>query len=227
MNPEEIAKLQSKIDYQFKDESLLTTALTHRSSLNEQGIKQSNERLEFLGDAVLELIITNYLFTERPADPEGILTSARSAIVKTESLASVAKRIDLGSYIRMSKGEAMTGGRENNATLENTVEALIGAIFRDGGIVAAQYFIDTQIIPQAKEILAKNQLKDPKSLLQERVQSKGLVSPNYQVTAETGPDHDKTFEVTVSVDSKPLGSGRGKSKQEAEQQAAQQALNLL
>ncbi len=225
MNPEDTAKLQDQIQYHFKDQVLLSTALTHRSSLNEQGIKQSNERLEFLGDAVLELIITNYLFHERPADPEGVLTAARSAIVKTESLANVAKSINLGNYLHMSKGEVMSGGRENNATLENTVEALIGAIFKDGGLPAAAAFVDQHIIPHAKEILAKNQLKDPKSMLQERVQGPGLVSPNYQVVTQTGPDHDKTFEVSVSVNNKELGRGKGKSKQEAEQQAAQQAIN--
>ncbi len=226
MNPQDINLLQDKIQYHFKDQDLLSLALTHRSSLNEQGIKESNERLEFLGDAVLELLITNYLFNERPNDPEGLLTAARSAVVKTESLANVAKSIDLGSYLHMSKGEAMSGGRENNSTLENTVEALIGAIFKDGGLPAAAAFVNLSIIPLAKEILSKNQLKDPKSLLQERVQSQGLVSPNYQVVTQTGPDHDKTFEVSVSVDNKELGRGTGKSKQEAEQQAAQQALMI-
>ncbi|MBI1872160.1 ribonuclease III [Candidatus Collierbacteria bacterium] len=219
--------LEHKINYQFGNKELLKTALTHRSSLNEQGIKESNERLEFLGDAVLELVITNFLYHERPNDPEGVLTSARSVIVRTDSLAAVAKSIDLGSFIKMSRGEAMTGGRENNAILENTVEALIGAIYQDGGLEKAKKFIEESIIPQAREILSRGELKDPKSLLQERVQARGLVSPNYRVVKESGPDHDKIFEVSVEVNNKEVGRGEGKSKQEAEQRAAQKALDLV
>lgn len=226
MNPVDIKELQNQIAYQFNDPELLQTALTHRSSLNEQGIKLSNERLEFLGDAVLELVITDFLYHARPNDPEGILTAGRSAIVKTESLAAIARNINLGQYLRMSKGETMTGGRENNAILENSLEALIGAIYKDGGLDKAHDFIYAFIIPHAKNILTKNQLKDPKSLLQEKVQSQGLTSPNYQVVTETGPDHDKTFEVAVSINGQESGRGKGKSKQEAEQQAAQKALNL-
>lgn len=227
MDHQNLNDLQSKINYSFTDIELLKTALTHRSSLNEQGVKQSNERLEFLGDAVLELIITSFLYHERPNDPEGVLTSARSVVVRTDSLAAIARSIDLGSFIKMSKGEAMTGGRENNAILENTVEALIGAIYKDGGLEKAKEFIEKSIIPKARETLSRGELKDPKSLLQERVQGRGLSSPNYKVVKESGPDHDKIFEVSVEVNNKEVGRGEGKSKQEAEQRAAQKALDLV
>ncbi len=226
MNPNNTSGLQKRIDYLFKDPSILSTALTHRSSLNEQGIKESNERLEFLGDAVLELVITNYLYESRPNDPEGFLTAARSAIVRTESLSRVATQIRLGEELHMSKGEAMGGGRENPSLLENALEALIGAIFKDGGLEHASHFIAQFILPQAREILAQKELKDPKSLYQEKIQSQGLISPVYKVISEQGPDHDKTFEVAVYINDLETGRGKGRSKQEAEQQAAKKALNL-
>ncbi|MEK7064804.1 MAG: ribonuclease III [Patescibacteria group bacterium] len=227
MQPTDLAALQKSLNYDFRDSQLLATALTHRSSLNEQGVIESNERLEFLGDAVLEMIITNYLYQARPNEPEGFLTAARSAVVRTESLAEVARSIDLGTFLRMSKGEAMGGGRENPSILENTVEALIGAIFKDGGLIKASDFIDRFIVPQAQIILTKNELKDAKSLYQEKIQSQGLLSPQYKVISQAGPDHNKIFEVAVFVDDKETGRGRGKSKQEAEQLAAQKALNLV
>lgn len=227
MNPNNHADLEKRIDYTFQDPALLATALTHRSSLNEQGIKESNERLEFLGDAVLELVITNFLYQSHPTDPEGFLTAARSAIVRTESLSLVARAIHLGEHLHMSKGEAMGGGRENPSLLENSLEALIGAIFRDGGLEQASHFIAKFILPQAKEILAQKELKDPKSLYQEKIQSQGLVSPAYKVVSEQGPDHEKTFEVAVCVNDQETGRGKGRSKQEAEQQAAKKALNLI
>lgn len=216
--------LQQRIDYQFINQDLLTTALTHRSTLNEQGITSSNERLEFLGDAVLELVITNFLFESRPEDPEGFLTAARSAVVRTESLSEVARAINLGEELRMSKGEAMGGGRNNPSILENTLEALIGAIFKDGGYERASHFIAKFILPKAKEILFQKELKDPKSLYQEKVQSLGKTSPSYKVISEDGPDHNKTFEVAAFVNGLETGRGTGRSKQEAEQQAAKKAL---
>jgi len=224
MNPNNPTVFQSRIGYSFKNQALLTTALTHRSSLNEQGVKESNERLEFLGDAVLELFITNFLYENRPNDPEGFLTAARSAIVRTESLSKVAVDIQLGEELHMSKGEAMGGGRENPSLLENSLEALIGAIFKDGGFEHAGHFIAKFILPKAKEILSQKELKDPKSLYQEKIQSRGLISPVYKVISEQGPDHSKTFEVAVHVEDKETGRGKGRSKQEAEQQAAQKAL---
>ncbi len=224
MNPPNLNTLQHRLGYSFNNSDLLTIALTHRSSLNEVGIKESNERLEFLGDAVLEMVITNYLYQEKPDSPEGFLTSARSAIVRTESLAEIARSLDLGSYLKMSRGEAQGGGRNNPSILENTVEALIGAIFKDGGLEPASNFISRFIVPQAQKILTKNELKDAKSLFQEKIQSQGTVSPSYKVIKAEGPDHDKVFEVAVFVENIEKGRGKGKSKQEAEQQAAAMAL---
>ncbi len=226
MNPNSLTDLQKRIDYLFRDQTLITTALTHRSTLNEQGVKESNERLEFLGDAVLELVITNFLYESRPNDPEGFLTAARSAVVRTESLSEIAKQLKLGEALHMSKGEAMGGGRENPSLLENSLEALVGAIFKDGGFEQASHFIAKFIIPKAKEILSKNELKDSKSLYQEKIQSQAL-TPAYKVVKEEGPDHDKTFEVAVYVNDQETGRGKGRSKQEAEQQAAKKALNLI
>lgn len=222
-----LSKLQETIGYQFKDPSLLATSLTHRSSLNEPDVKESNERLEFLGDAVLELIVTNFLFHQKPNEPEGVLTSARSAIVRTETLAKIAKSINLGEYLKMSRGEASSGGRDNPSILEDAFESLTGAIYEDGGLPQAKQFIEKILFPFAQEILSKGDLKDAKSRLQEIVQAKGLISPIYQVISQVGPDHNKIFTVTVLVDSKPLGQGSGKSKQEAEQAAAQKALDLI
>lgn len=222
-----LTKLQDNIEYHFKDPNLLATALTHRSCLNEPDVKESNERLEFLGDAVLELVITNFLYHQRPTDPEGILTAARSAIVKTQSLSTIAKTINLGEYLRMSRGEAASGGRENLSLLEDAFESLVGAIYEDGGLDSASDFLYKHVIPFAKEVLSANQLKDAKSLLQEKVQSMGYISPTYKVISEKGPDHHKTFEVEVVINGQSKGVGTGKSKQEAEQQAAQITLQLL
>lgn len=144
-------KLQDTIGYHFKDITLLTTSLTHRSSLNEPEVKESNERLEFLGDAVLELLITNFLFHQKPNDPEGVLTAARSAIVRTESLAKVARSIDLGSHLKMSRGEATSGGRENPSILEDAFESITGAIYEDGGLNEAGQFIERHLLPFAQD----------------------------------------------------------------------------
>lgn len=219
--------LQEVIGYIFKNEDLLKTCLTHRSSLNEPEVKESNERLEFLGDAVLELIVTNFLFHQRPTDAEGLLTAARSAIVRTESLSKIAKSINLGDYLKMSRGEAASGGRENTSILEDAFESLTGAIYEDGGFEQAKTFVYKTLIPFAEEVLSRGELKDAKSKLQEKIQAKGLFSPVYQVISQVGPDHSKIFTVSVLVDSKELGQGSGKSKQEAEQAAAQKALDLI
>ncbi len=226
MNPN-LTKLETIIGYEFKDKALLATSLVHRSSLNEPDVKESNERLEFLGDAVLELLITDYLFHQKPEEPEGFLTSARSAVVKTESLSSIANNLNLGEYLRMSKGEAASGGRKNPSILEDALEALIGAIYKDGGLENSHKFIASFIFPFTDKVLSLKELKDPKSLLQEKVQAQGQTSPIYQVESESGPDHDKTFQVNVTIGNKVLGQGTGKNKQEAEQQAARQALDLL
>lgn len=219
--------LQDLLGYTFKNEELLNTALTHRSCLNEPGITESYERLEFLGDAVLEMIISVYLFNKYPQKMEGYLTAARSATVRTESLSKIAKDHGLDIYIRMSRGEEATGGRNNPSILEDIIESLIGALFCDGGLDVAGSFFTRFILPNAELIINEDKLKDAKSILQEKAQSRGFLSPVYKTTKESGPDHHKTFEVTVTVNDQEITSGSGKSKQEAEQNAAQKAVELI
>lgn len=214
----------------FKDENLLMTALSHRSSLNEKssGTKatESNERLEFLGDAVLELATTRFLYEKFPSEPEGVLTSYRSALVKTTTLAELANDLDLGKKMYMSKGEEATGGRENEGLLADVTEAVIGALYLDQGFDAVEKFLQDYLFPKFEEIKKKRLYKDGKSFLQELVQAKGLPTPSYEVIKEVGPDHDKEFTVQVSVGSQIRGTGVGKSKQLAQQSAAEQALEM-
>lgn len=227
MNQRDLKPLQEDLGYVFLDQSLLETALTHRSCLNQPGTKETYERLEFLGDAILEMLISTYLFDKYPNKMEGYLTAARSAIVRTESLSKVCEQNGFNLYIKMSKGEEATGGRKNSSILEDVIESLIGALYQDGGLKVAKAFFERFILPNAVDIIALNQLKDAKSLLQEKVQSQGLLSPVYQTISETGLDHNKTFEVTVLISEKRLATGQGKNKQEAEQKAATAALKIL
>lgn len=227
MNRSDLKLLQKSLDYEFQNQGLLETALTHRSCLNQPGTKESYERLEFLGDAILEMLISVYLFEKYPDKMEGYLTAARSAIVRTESLSKVSEQNGFNNFIRMSKGEEATGGRKNSSILEDVIESLIGALYLDGGLSTAKAFFEKFILPNAKDIIALDQLKDSKSLLQEKVQSQGLTSPVYRTLSETGLDHNKTFEVGVLISGKQLGTGTGKNKQEAEQKAATAALNIL
>lgn len=210
----------------FHNQELLTTALTHRSALNEQSSvsKESNERLEFLGDAVLELVTTQYLFELQPDDQEGMLTAYRSALVKTETLAEVAKQIELGQALYMSKGEEATGGRQNVGILADSVEAFLGAMYLDQGLEAVEEFLKKYLFVKLPEIKQKKLYRDGKSLLQEVVQSRGLGAPSYEVLNEEGPDHDKLFRVAVLVDGVKIGEGSGRSKQSAQQEAAREAL---
>lgn len=219
--------LQKKIGYQFKDISLLEEALTHRSTLNLPRVEKSYERLEYLGDAVLENLISSYLFKIYPDKNEGYLTSARSVVVRTQSLADFAQKIGLDQYIFISRGEQNGGGRENPSTLEDVTESLIGAIYVDGGMEASQKFFNKIFVPHVKKTLSSEPLKDSKSLLQEKVQSKKLQGPVYKTIKEAGPDHDKMFTVAAHIDGKQIASGKGKNKQEAEQKAAQKALKLV
>ncbi|KKT30361.1 MAG: Ribonuclease 3 [Candidatus Collierbacteria bacterium GW2011_GWC2_44_18] len=219
--------LQDYLGYQFENISLLETALTHRSCLNQPDITESYERLEFLGDAILEMLISVYLFDKYPDKMEGYLTAARSATVRTESLSEVSVKSHFNDYIRMSKGEEATGGRKNLSILEDVIESLIGALYIDGGLSAAKAFFEKFILPNARDIIALDRLKDPKSSLQERVQSLGQASPVYLTIGETGLDHEKTFEVAVVIDGKQLAAGKGRNKQDAEQKAAQKAMELI
>lgn len=210
----------------FKNKDLLTTALTHRSALNEQisDSHESNERLEFLGDAVLELATTRFLYDQHPDDQEGLLTAYRSALVKTETLAEVATELGLGEELYMSNGEEATGGRTNVGILADSFEAFLGAIYLDQGYEAVVAFLEEKLFPRLKEIKKNKLYRDGKSLLQEVVQSKGFSAPQYKVIEEHGPDHDKEFTVAVLVSDKEMGRGTGRSKQHAQQAAARQAL---
>jgi ribonuclease III len=214
----------------FKDRQLLETALTHRSALNEPNSSgtsatQSNERLEFLGDAVLELVVTEYLFTQFPQEPEGNLTAYRSALVRTETLAEVAQELKLGEKLYLSKGEEAGGGRQNIGLLANTFEAVIGALYLDQGIKAVRKLAQKLLLPKINQIKEKGLYKDAKSLLQETVQAEGHPTPEYLLIDEQGPDHDKTFTVSVKVGQTVFGTGSGASKQLAQQAAAAKALN--
>lgn len=210
----------------FINQDLLTTALTHRSALNEHisDSTESNERLEFLGDAVLELITTQFLFHTCPDDPEGVLTAYRSALVKTTTLAEVAAELGLGEQLYMSRGEEATGGRQNQGLLADTFEAVIGALFLDQGLEVVRRFLDDHLFPKFPTIRQQKLYRDAKSHLQELVQAQGHGTPDYQVIKEEGPDHDKQFTVEVKVSNKVVGSGVGKSKQLAQQAAAEEAL---
>lgn len=208
----------------FKNKSLFDLALTHRSWVNEhKGVRTSNERLEFLGDAILEFVVSKELYKRFPDKEEGYLTALRANIVNTVSLGELAKKLDLGSILYLSKGEEESGGRTNPSLLADTVEAMIGAIFIDRGINDAEKFITENLLTDVEKRAAEP-LKDPKSLLQERVQSQSLPAPKYQVVSESGPDHDKKFVVEVVVAGEKWGRGEGKSKSLAEQDAAKDAL---
>lgn len=213
----------------FRNPALLETALTHRSALNEQisQSEESNERLEFLGDAVLELAATKFLFDYLPAEQEGILTAYRSALVKTTTLAEVATELGLGQKLYLSKGEEATGGRENVGLLADTLEAVLGALYMDQGFEAAEAFLQEYLFPKFETIQRDKSYKDAKSALQELVQAQGLATPDYTVIAESGPDHDKQFTIEVSAGGRVIGRGSGKSKQAAQQSAAAEALENL
>jgi len=206
---------------------LLEKALRHRSALAANDTyerHESNERLEFLGDAVLELVTTNYLFRQFPKEAEGILTAYRSALVKTTTLARVARKLELGEAILMSKGEAESGGRDNDGLLADTFEAVIGALYLEAGIPAVEVFLKTHLFVEFDQILKEGTYKDAKSELQEAVQADGLPAPTYRVAEERGPDHDKEFTVVVRIGGKNAATGIGKSKQQAQQDAAEKAL---
>lgn len=225
-NTVNLASLQRKIHLTFKDEQLLQTAFVHTSYINEhRAVKQEhNERLEFLGDAVLELVTTEYLYRAFPETEEGQLTAFRSALVKGKHLAEVARALHLGEYLLLSRGEEKSGGRGKNYILANTIEALIGAIYLDRGFSVAHKFISRFILTNLGDILEKGLHVDAKSRLQELSQEKFGVTPLYKVLRERGPDHNKIFEVGAFITEELVGRGEGSSKQKAEEQAARAAL---
>lgn len=209
----------------FNNQNLLRQAFIHRSYLNEAKNKElSNERLEFLGDSILSFVVSQYLYNTYPNFEEGILTNLRAQLVNTKSLAQTAQQLDLGAMLVLSKGEEESKGRQNQTILANSLEAFIGALFLDQGIEKVTEFIKETLIPKAEQFVANRTFKDPKSLLQERIQSKNRVSPIYKVMREEGPPHMKTFTVGVYSGDKLLAKGIGKSKHIAEEEAAKQAM---
>lgn len=224
----DFSKLLEILDLKFTKLSLLNQAFIHRSYLNEVKTSlPSNERLEFLGDAVLSLAVSNYLYNLREKDSEGELTNMRAHIVKTKSLAQAAKNLNLGQYLKLSKGEQASGGRHNPQLLANTYEALLGAIYLDSGLKATQKVIDKTLLPLFEAELKAGPPKDAKSNLQEFVQEKLKESPYYKTIQTRGPDHAKKFTVAVYIGGKEMGRGEGPSKQVAEEQAAKEALRRL
>lgn len=210
---------------EFADLNLLITAFTHRSYLNEhkKSASEHNERLEFLGDAVLELVVTEHLYANF-SEPEGILTNWRSSLVRTESIGAAAARLGYGDLLRLSRGEKRGTERARAQILANTFEAVLGALYLDKGYDAARVFVEHTILSTFDEILKTGSWMDPKSRLQEKVQSTDGVTPTYKVLNEDGPDHDKIFTVGVFVNDKKIGEGTGPSKQNAQVSAAQSAL---
>ncbi len=212
----------------FKNEKLYQQAFIHRSYLNESKEPvESNERLEFLGDSILSFVVSEHLYKTYPEFDEGILTNLRSLVVNTKSLAKTARELHFGDHLMLSKGEEDSRGRENESILANTFEAVIGALFMDQGIDEVKKFLHVVIIPHIAIFVEKKVFKDPKSLLQEYVQSKKQNSPVYKVLHEEGPAHAKQFTIGVYVGDDLKGEGRGKSKQEAEEHAAEQALEKI
>jgi len=221
-------KLEEQIGIDFKDSKLLRQAFIHRSYLNEHRDSQfeSNERLEFLGDAVLELVVTEYLYSNFP-NPEGELTNWRSALVKGEMLAKIATELKLGEYLFLSHGEEKSGGRTKDYLLANTFEALIGVIYLELGYETVKTFVARFLLVHLKPILEKGDHIDSKSKLQEIAQEKVGATPSYELQTEEGPDHDKIFTMAAFVGTRMVGKGKGGSKQLAEQKAAEDALKRL
>lgn len=210
----------------FKNQKLKEAAFIHRSCLNENptlGLS-SNERLEFLGDAIISFVVSEYLYQKFPKHQEGDLTSFRAALVRTKSLASLAQKLELGNHLKLSRGEEETGGRQNPSILANTVEALVGALYLDQGMEMTKNFLQENLLPQIGEIIRTESYKDSKSRLQEIVQTEKRVAPIYKILKYSGPDHARQFTVGVYVENKLLGKGQGRSKQAAEEQAARIAL---
>ena len=217
---------ESKIGYSFTNSALLEQAFTHRSYLNENRASrlEHNERLEFLGDAVLELVVTEYLYAKYPEKPEGELTAVRAALVNTVSISDAASQLGMNDYMLLSRGEARDTGRARGIILANAFEALIGALYLDAGYDAAKKFIADQLFHKTEDVVAKRLWQDAKSRLQELAQEKMKVTPLYQLLEQSGPDHDRVFVVGAFVGSEKIATGEGRSKQEAEQDAAQKAL---
>ncbi len=227
-SPGEFSSLEDKIKIKFKDRSILEEAFTHRSFLNENPDwdGEHNERLEFLGDAVLELVVTEFLYREFPDKAEGDLTSYRAALVNANMLSEIAQDLGLNDFLRLSRGEAKDLGRARQYILANTIEALIGAIYLDQGYSLAELFIKENVLTHTGEVISKKLFRDPKSLFQERAQEVEGVTPTYEVMKEWGPDHNKHFIIGVFLGKKLIAEGEGPSKQEAQINAAAEGLRV-
>ena len=226
MKERQLRELQETIGYEFKDRALLKQALTHSSYANEHKAKgaQSNERLEFLGDSVLGMVTADYLYRAHPDLPEGDLTRTRAALVCEGSLVEVAQQLDLGAYLKLGKGEDAGGGRERPSIVADAVEAVLAAVYLDGGIGSARKIIQRFILDREEE---KSASRDYKTALQELVQRENGQVLQYRLTGEEGPDHDKRFFVEVDLNGSRVGAGQGHSKKEAEQMAAKAAIQSL
>jgi ribonuclease-3 len=222
----DLAALESILGVVFIDKSILLSAITHRSYLNENraATQDHNERLEFLGDAVLELVVTDYLFRHYPEKPEGELTAIRAALVNTVSLSATSEQLGVNQFLLMSKGEAKDEGRARQYILANVFEAFVGAMYLDQGYDVAAAFIARQLFSKTENIVRNRLWQDPKSRFQELAQDYVSVTPTYQLLSQEGPDHDRMFTIGVYLRNDLVAEGNGRSKQEAEQQAAERAI---
>jgi ribonuclease-3 len=217
---------ETRINHNFRDKALIETAFTHRSYLNENRTpgREHNERLEFLGDAVLELVVTEFLYAKYPEKAEGDLTAYRAALVNTISISDAATKLGMNDFLLLSRGEARDTGRARQIILANAFEALIGALYLDSGYEPAKKFIADNLFHKTDDVVAKRLWQDPKSRFQEIAQEKVSITPRYEVVSQSGPDHDKVFVTGVYLDKEQIAKGEGRSKQEAEQSAAENAL---
>lgn len=222
-------ELENKLGYRFRSEALLDEALRHSSYANEHRSERlpSNERLEFLGDSVLGFVTAAFLFAEHPDSPEGELTRLRAALVCEQSLHEVAKSLELGKYLRLGNGEESCGGRSRASILADATEAVIAAVYLDGGLDAASALIHRVLLDRVCEQTVEEERRDYKTVLQELIQRQPNHKINYRMASESGPDHDKTFRFEVLLDGAVVGHGTGRSKKEAEQMAARDALGKL
>ncbi len=225
----DIKELQKKISYEFKNTDLLNEALTHRSYLNEHAEWKvsHNERLEFLGDAVIELVITEELFNRYPEKEEGWMTSVRAALVNYVTLAEVSRGLGIDGAVLLSRGESKDTGRAREVILANAYEAIVGAVYQDGGYLPAKKFINQSVTVRLEDVIRNALHVDAKSLLQERVQASFKVTPVYKVLSSEGPDHKKQFTIGVYFGDKLMAQGTGPSKQDGEVEAARKALETL
>lgn len=224
-SPASFTTLEKSIGVRFKNKDLLAQAITHRSATREARTRGHNERFEFLGDAVLELVATEFLF-HMGNKSEGEMTNLRSALVNRENLASVAREIKLGEYLAMSRGEERSGGRDKDSTLANALEALIGAIYLDDGFEKSKDFCTNFILVRLQDVVARGKVRDEKSVFQEKAQESAGVTPHYDVVEEEGPDHEKKFTCAVFIGEEEVARGSGNSKQKAEQAAAKAGLKV-